>query len=372
MSDHYETLGVSKDASDADIKKAYRRLARKLHPDVSPGSEDEFKRVSLAYDVLSDPEKRRNYDMGGGENGQAGPGAGFGGFSDLFETFFGGGASAGGRPQPASRTRRGKDALVALRIDLATAAFGGTADVDIVTAHTCETCSGSGARPGTEVPTCSMCHGAGSVQQMTRTLLGQMVTNQTCPQCRGYGTVIEHPCVTCHGDGRVRADETITVKVPAGVRDGNRIQLSGRGEAGPGGGPRGDLFLEVIVEEHPVFTRDGADLRCTLAIPMTAAALGAEIPLETFDGEQIVEVRPGAQTGDVVRLRGLGAEQLRREGRGDIFVTLTVETPGALTEEQRELLEQLAQLRGESAPSGRAGDRHTGPFSRLREKFAGR
>ncbi|WP_291798976.1 molecular chaperone DnaJ [Brevibacterium sp.] len=371
MSDHYETLGVSKDASEADIKKAYRKLARRLHPDVSPGSEDEFKRVSLAYDVLSDPEKRRNYDMGGGENGQAGPGAGFGGFSDLFETFFGGGGG-GGRPQPASRTRRGKDALVALHIDLETAAFGGNADVQIVTANVCDSCEGSGARPGTDITTCPTCHGAGSVQQMARTLLGQMLTNQTCPQCRGYGTIIEHHCPNCHGDGRVRAEETITVKVPAGVRDGNRIQLSGRGEAGPGGGPRGDLFLEVIVEEHPGFERDGADFRCTLTIPMTAAALGAEIPLEPFAGEQTVEVRAGAQTGDVVRLRGLGAQQLRRDGRGDIYVTLSVETPTALTGEQRELLEQLAGMRGETQPAGRAGDRHSGPFSRLREKFAGR
>lgn len=207
---------------------------------------------------------------------------------------------------------------------------------------------------------------------MTRTLLGQMVTNQTCPQCGGYGTVIEDPCQSCHGDGRVRAEETITVKVPAGVRDGNRIQLSGRGEVGPGGGPRGDLYLEVIVEEHPVFTRDGSDLRCTLTIPMTAAALGATIPLETFDGEQGVDVRAGAQTGDTIRLKGLGAQQLRRDGRGDIFVTLAVETPTALTAEQRELLEKLAEARDETAPTGSAGETRHGPFSRLRERLAGR
>ena len=371
MSDHYETLGVSRDASDADIKKAYRKLARTLHPDVNPGHEDEFKAVSRAYDVLSDPQKRRNYDLGGGENGQPAGGAGFGGFSDLFETFFGGGGG-GGRPQPASRVRRGQDALVALHIDLRTAAFGGTADVEIVTADLCGTCEGEGTRAGTGISTCTVCDGHGSVQQMTRTLLGQMVTNQTCPKCGGYGTVIEDPCQNCHGDGRVRAEETITVKVPAGVRDGNRIQLSGRGEVGPGGGPRGDLFLEVIVEEHPVFTRDGADLRCTLTIPMTAAARGATIPLETFDGEQGIEVRAGAQTGDTIRVRGLGAQQLRREGRGDLFVTLAVATPTDLTAEQRTLLEQLAEARDETAPIGSAGETKHGPFSRLRERLAGR
>jgi molecular chaperone DnaJ len=371
VSDHYETLGVSRDASDADIKKAYRKLARTLHPDVNPGHEEEFKAVSRAYDVLSDPQKRRNYDLGGGENGQAAGGAGFGGFSDLFETFFGGGGG-GGRPQPASRVRRGQDALVALHIDLRTAAFGGTADVEIVTADLCGTCEGEGTRAGTGVSTCTVCDGHGSVQQMTRTLLGQMVTNQTCPKCGGYGTVIDDPCQNCHGDGRVRANETITVKVPAGVRDGNRIQLAGRGEVGPGGGPRGDLFLEVIVEEHPVFTRDGSDLRCTLTIPMTAAALGATIPLETFDGEQGIEVKAGAQTGDTIRVRGLGAQQLRREGRGDLFFTLAVETPTALDAQQRDLLRQLAEARDETAPTGSAGETKHGPFSRLRERLAGR
>ena len=234
-------------------------------------------------------------------NGQAGAGAGFGGFSDLFETFFGGGAG-GGRPRPASRTRRGKDALVALRVDLRTAAFGGTADVEVVSADVCGTCDGKGTREGTDVRTCTLCDGHGSVQQMTRTLLGQMVTNQTCPQCGGYGTVIEDPCQSCHGDGRVRAEETITVKVPAGVRDGNRIQLSGRGEVGPGGGPRGDLYLEVIVEEHPVFTRDGSDLRCTLTIPMTAAALGAHDP-----------------TRDLRRRAGRGRARRCADGRPDQF-----------------------------------------------------
>lgn len=372
MSDHYETLGVSRSATDEEIKKAYRKLARKLHPDVNPGREDEFKAVSHAYDVLSDPAKRRNYDMGGGESGQGFPQGGFGGFSDIFETFFGG--AGGGPTEPASRRRRGRDALVSLEIDLQTAAFGGTAEVPVVTADLCSDCDGEGCRPGTGMRTCDLCRGTGSVQQMTRTLLGQMVTNQTCRHCGGYGSIIEDPCRNCHGDGRVRAEQTITVKVPAGVGDGTRIQLSGRGEVGPGGGPRGDLFLEVAVTSHPVFTRDGDDLRAEVTVPMTAAALGASIPLETFDGERTLAVAAGTQTGETIRLRGLGATRLRSETRGDLFVTIAVETPGALDSEQRELLERLAELRGETAPVAEVGAAaaKSGPFSRLRDRFSGR
>lgn len=370
MSDHYETLGVARDASQDEIKKAYRKMARKLHPDVNPGHEDEYKKVSVAYEVLSDSEKRRNYDNGGGEYGQGFPQQNFGGFSDLFESFFGGAAGQGAGP--ASRKRRGKDALLDIHIDLKTAAFGGTKDVDIVTADSCETCHGEGTRPGTSPQTCSLCHGAGHIQQMTRTLLGQMMTNQVCTNCGGYGTVIPDPCPTCDGDGRVRTNRTITIKIPAGVGDGNRIQLANQGEVGPGAGPSGDLYVDVTVDPDPVFTRDGDNLRASLSVPMTAAALGATVDLETFDGTEEITIDPGLQSGTEKRLSGLGATKLRRNSRGDLIVTIHVETPAKLNGEQKELLSKLAELRGETEPEARTTTHAKSPFSKLREKFAGR
>ncbi|MGO1917270.1 MAG: molecular chaperone DnaJ [Brevibacterium aurantiacum] len=372
MADHYETLGVSKDASAAEIKSSYRKLARKYHPDVNPGHEDEFKAISLAYDVLSDSEKRRNYDMGGGENGQGFPagGGGFGGFGDIFETFFGGGAGSAGGPMP--RTQRGKDALVGVNIDLETAAFGGNIDLDVATAVVCDTCSGAGTQQGTSVETCTLCHGAGSVQRMTRTLLGQMVTNQTCNSCHGYGTVIPNPCLNCQGDGRVRKQRTMKIRIPAGVSDGTRIQLSSQGEVGPGGGPAGDLFVEVMVTRHEVFQRDGDNLRASVSVPMTAAALGASIPFDTFDGTQDLSIEAGIQSGTVVKLPGLGASRLRSETRGDLLITVDVITPDKLDDEQKDLLSQLAKLRDEETPRAQITTQNRGMFSRMREKFAGR
>ncbi|MCT1445947.1 molecular chaperone DnaJ [Brevibacterium casei] len=370
MADHYETLGVSKDASAAEIKKSYLKLARKYHPDVNPGYDEEFKSISLAYEVLSDPQKRRNYDMGGGENGQGFPAGGFGGFGDIFETFFGGGGGSAGGPIP--RTQRGKDALVGVNIDLRTAAFGGTVDLDVTTAVVCETCSGAGTQDGTSIETCSLCHGSGSIQRMTRTLLGQMVTNQTCNQCHGFGTVIPHPCLNCQGDGRVRKQRTMKIRIPAGVSDGTRIQLSAQGEVGPGGGPAGDLFVEVMVTRHEVFRRDGDNLRAAVSVPMTAAALGARIPFETFDGTQDLDIEPGTQSGTVVRLPGLGATRLRTETRGDLLITVEVTTPDRLDDEQRELLARLATVRGEETPRAQITTENRGMFSRMREKFAGR
>lgn len=375
MSDHYETLGVSRNASDDEIKRAYRKLARKYHPDVNPGHDDEFKAVSVAYEVLSDPSKRRNYDAGGGEYGQGfGAGGADFGFSDLFETFFGGGAGGGRRaPGPASRKRVGNDALISVTIDLRTSVFGGTEDLDITTAEVCSTCNGAGTRPGTDVKTCTLCHGQGSVQQMTRTLLGQMVTNQTCSNCGGYGTVITDPCNSCHGDGRVRTRRTLSVKIPAGVKDGTRILLAGQGEVGPGGGPAGDLHLEVTVKEHSVFSRDGDDLRATLTVPMTAAALGATMSLDTFDGEKTLEVPAGTQSGTVERMSGLGATRLRHGSRGDLLITINVAIPDKLDDQQRELLQKLAAARGEESPEPVLGDQpaaKTSRFSRFKERFS--
>ncbi|QCP05927.1 molecular chaperone DnaJ [Brevibacterium sp. CS2] len=372
MSDHYATLGVDRDATPDEIKKAYRRLARKLHPDVNPGHEAEFKEVAVAYEILSDPNKRQTYDLGGSGSGQGFGGGDFGGFSDLFETFFGGGMGGAGRTQPASRQRRGKDALIEVEIDLETAVFGDTETVEIVTAEVCGTCDGDGARPGTSAETCSLCHGTGSIQQMTRTLLGQMVTNQTCNNCGGYGTRITDPCTSCGGDGRVRAERSLPVRIPAGVSDGVRIKLAGQGEVGPGGGPPGDLYLEIRVIDHPVFTRDGDHLRCMLTVPMTAAALGSAVQLETFDGVQTIEIEPGLQSGTVKRLPGLGATRLRHSSRGDMLVTVVVQTPNKLDARQRELLEQLAEARDEVEPEAIVGEQSKSRFSRIRERFAGR
>ena len=368
MSDHYETLGVPRDASDDDIKRAYRKLARKYHPDVNPGHEDEFKAVAVAYEVLSDSTKRRNYDNGGGEYGQGfGGGADFG-FSDLFETFFSGGGSSRG---PASRRQRGKDALIGVNIDLRTAVFGGAEDIELNTAAACETCHGEGTRPGTHPQTCSLCGGSGSVQQMARTLLGQMLTNQTCSNCAGYGTVIPDPCNSCHGQGRVRTKKTLSVKIPAGVKDGTRIVLAGQSEVGPGGGPAGDLHVELSVDPDPVFTRDGDNLRATLTIPMTAATLGTIVSVDTLDGEQKLDVAAGTQSGSVTRMTGLGATKLRTSNRGDLLITVRVETPKKLDDEQRALLADLARLRGEENPQAVLGEpaESKSRFSRFKERF---
>ncbi|GAB3242829.1 molecular chaperone DnaJ [Kineococcus gypseus] len=372
MSDYYDVLGVSRDASAEDIKRAYRKLARKLHPDVTsdPDAGDRFKEVSQAYETLSNPDKRAQYDRGGAQGGAAGFGQGFG-FSDIMDAFFGQGGAGGGRG-PVSRTQRGQDALIRVDVDLAEAAFGGERQIQVDTAVLCPTCKGTCCQPGTEPATCDICHGQGSVQRVVRSLLGQVMTTSPCPTCHGFGTVLPSPCQECSGEGRVRARRPLTIRVPAGVETGTRIQLASQGEVGPAGGPPGDLYVEVHERPHPVFTRRGDDLLCTLEVPMTAAALGASIPLETLDGTEEVEVRPGAQAGEVVTLKQKGVEHLRSAGRGDLQVTLEVSTPRDLDDEQEELLRRLAELRGEVRPAGRLAPAHQGVFSKLRGRFGGR
>lgn len=350
MSDYYELLGVSRQASAEEIKKAYRKKARQLHPDVAgPGHEEEFKEVQVAYSVLSDEEKRQTYDLGGEDALRGGGGfpPGFSGdFSDLggiFQTFFGGGGSRG----PASRARRGQDGLVAVQVSLADVAFGATKTVPIDTYVTCTTCGGSCCAPGTEPVTCSQCNGQGSVQRVQRSFLGSVMTSSPCPTCQGFGTVIVTPCKDCDGEGRKHVRKDIEVNVPAGVSTGTRIRMSGRGEAGVAGGPAGDLYVVVEEQPHPTLERQGDDLRTELRVPMTAAALGASFPVETLDGERSVSVRPGTQSGDDIRLDGLGVGRLRRSGRGNLYVTVVVETPTKLSERQEELLKELAALRGE-------------------------
>jgi molecular chaperone DnaJ len=371
--DYYEVLGVARDASADDIKRAYRRLARQYHPDVNGNSDDQetFKAVSNAYEVLSDPRKREMYDLGGDplrSSSGAGPGGAAGDFTftDIFDAFFGQTSSRG----PRSRTRRGQDALLRIEVDLAAALFGTTEEIQVDTAVACPTCQGAGTADGADFVTCDVCRGRGEISHVQRSFLGQVMTTRPCPQCRGFGTVNPRPCPECAGDGRVRTRRTLSIEVPAGVDSGTRLQLVGQGEVGPGGGPAGDLYVEVHVEPHPVFSREGDDLQCTLRVPMSAAALGTTVELETLDGPRTVQVAPGTQFGEHIVLPDLGAPRLRGRGRGDLNVVVEVQTPTGLSDQQRDLLAQLAAARGEEKVVGPTAEQPAGGFfSRLRGKF---
>jgi len=348
MADLYETLGVSRDAHSDEIKRAYRKLARELHPDINPDPkvQERFKEVTAAYDVLSDPQKRQQYDMGGSFGGGFGGGfnGGFG-FNDIMDAFFGQGATNRG---PRSRARAGQDALIRVEIDLAEACFGTEREITVESAVLCEKCSGSGCQDGTSPSVCGICKGRGETQQVTRSILGQVMTSRPCAACQGYGTTISNPCRECHGDGRVRSRQTIKVEIPGGVETGNRIQLSGRGEVGPGGGPAGDLYVEIIQREHEYLVRDGDTLHLALSIPFTAAALGTKAKINTLDGEEEIEVKAGIQSGSKIALKNKGVTRLRGSGRGDLIVHIEVVTPTKLSREEEDLLRKLASLRGEN------------------------
>ncbi|WP_435300337.1 molecular chaperone DnaJ [Timonella sp. A28] len=370
MNDYYATLGVERNATQDEIKKAYRKLARKLHPDVAgPDAEDEFKEVQRAYDVLSSPDKRQQYDLG---SDPTAPGGGMGGgfgFQDIFETFFGGGQQQRG---PIPRARRGQDSLLRVDIELSDAAFGVTKSIDVDTAVVCGTCSGSCCASGSSPVTCGVCHGTGTMQRVARSFLGQVMTTSPCSACQGFGTTIPNPCAECSGEGRVRSRRTIKVEIPAGVETGVRIKMTGQGEVGPAGGPAGDLYFEIREKKHPIFARLGDDISCTIEVPMTAAALGTVLELETLDGMREIDLAPGTQPGQIITLRDLGVAHLHGSGRGDLNITIEVTIPTHLDDEQTELLRSLATLRGEERPAGRVSGNHSGVFSRLKEKLSGR
>lgn len=373
MNDYYADLGVSREATAQDIKRAYRKMARTLHPDVNPGpeAEAEFKKVSQAYDVLSDATKRTSYDRG--QDPYAGADQSFGqgfSFSDIMDAFFGGTAASGRGPR--SRVQRGQDALVRMDIDLRTAVFGGQETLVIDTAVRCSTCTGSGSQPGTGTRTCTGCGGRGEIQSVQRSFLGQVMTTRACHECRGFGGIIEQPCVDCAGEGRVRSRRDLTLKVPAGVDSGTRIQLSGEGEVGPGGGGSGDLYVEIAVRPHETFRRRGDDLHCSVQVPMTAAALGATLTVDTFDGPTEVDLKPGTQAQDMITRVDQGVTHLRGTGRGDLVVHIDVRVPTKLDDRQRELLVQFAEERGESHPEGRMAPASSGIFGKLKEAFSAR
>jgi molecular chaperone DnaJ len=368
MQDFYEILGVSRSSTDDEIKKAYRALARQYHPDANPddpAAEAHFKEVSVAYETLRDPEKRRRYDTFGPEG--LGAAAGFGGaefgLNDLFDAFFGG--DAFGRGRGPVGPPRGQDAETVMDLTFEEAAFGAKRSLDLAMPVECETCSGSGAAKGTHAETCPTCNGAGEVRQTRRSILGQLVTSGPCPQCSGLGSIVPSPCPTCRGEGRHRGSRQLDVEVPAGIDDGQRLRLTGRGPAGPRGGAAGDLYVGVRLAPDPRFERRGDDLYALQRIALTQAALGTKLEIDTLDGPEPLEVVPGTQPGAVLRIRGHGMPSLRSGRRGDLIVQLDVEIPTNLTSEQAELLVQFAELRGEDVTS----PKDHGLFSRIKSAF---
>jgi molecular chaperone DnaJ len=372
--DYYEVLGVNRDASDEEIKKAYRKLAMKFHPDRNPDSkesEEKFKEAKEAYEVLSESEKRRAYDAYGfaGVNPQMGAGfgegaAGFGGFAeafgDIFSDIFGGGQGRG-----RSSVYRGADLRYNLEISLEQAARGTETKIRIPTMETCETCHGSGAKAGTSPKTCETCHGSGSV----RLSQGFFSIQQTCPTCHGSGKMIVDPCATCRGAGRVKKHKTLAVKIPAGVDEGDRIRLSGEGEAGVNGGPPGDLYVVIHLKAHGVFQRDGDDLHCEMPISFTLAALGGEIEIPTLDGSAKVKIPAETQTGQVFRLRGKGIKGVRSSYPGDLLCEVVIETPVRLNDRQKELLRELEE--STKKDDARHSPRAKSFMEKVREFFAG-
>jgi len=363
--DYYEVLGVPKNASDDDIKKAYRKHAMKHHPDRNQGdsaskSEEKFKECKEAYEMLSDPQKRAAYDQYGhagvdpnmgGRHGADGFSGGFAeAFGDIFGDIFGGVGGAGARRGPnGQQVYRGSDLSYAMEITLEEAANGKETQIRIPSYESCETCKGSGAKPGTSPINCTTCHGSGTVQMRQ----GFFSIQQTCPTCHGSGKIIPEPCQTCHGQGRLKRNKTLEVKIPAGINEGMRIRSSGNGEPGPNGGPNGDLYIEIRIKQHEIFERDGDDLHCTVPVGMTAAALGGAVEVPTLGGKAEIDLPEGTQHGKTFRLRGKGIKGVRSSYPGDLYCHVSIETPIKLTEHQRKLLKELDES------FRKAGDRHS-------------
>jgi molecular chaperone DnaJ len=357
--DYYEILGVARGATDEEIKRSFRKLAQQWHPDVNTSNEADlrFKEINEAYQVLSDPQRRQAYDMFGHAGvGGAGQGfdpfggfggqAGFGGFGDLFDAFFGGAAGGAGRRQ---RVPTGADLRYDLRLTFAESINGAEKEIEFTALARCETCNGSGAEPGTQPVTCPRCSGTGELRAVRSTMLGQIVNVTMCDRCHGTGKVVETPCHTCRGDGRVERKRRLRVTVPAGIDDGHQIRLTGEGEAAPRGGVPGSLYVVAHVAPHPLLRRQDTELYYELELSITQAALGASVRVPTADGEETVDIRPGTQAGSEIRLRGRGVPHLRRAGaRGDVHVLVDVRVPTRLSNRQRELLEQLAAEMGEA------------------------
>ena len=366
--DYYDILGVPRGASDDDIKRSFRKLAQQWHPDVNTSHEADtrFKEINEAYQVLSDPQRRQAYDMfghaaaGAGATGfdpfggfGAGQAGGFQGFGDIFDAFFGGTAGAGRRPHVPT----GADLRYDLQVTFAESIGGVDKEVEFTALSRCETCAGTGAEPGTSPTTCPKCQGTGELRQVRSTVLGQIVNVVACDRCRGTGKIVETPCHTCRGDGRVERKRTLRVSVPAGIDDSHQIRLSGEGEAAPRGGVPGNLYVVIHVTPHPQLRRRDAELYFDLPISITQAALGARMTIPTADGEDEIEIRPGTQSGSEIRLRGKGVPHLRRAGsRGDLHVMVEVRVPSKLSARQRELLEQLAVEMGETEDAAAAPD----------------
>jgi molecular chaperone DnaJ len=350
--DLYEILGVRRDATQEDIKRAYRRLARELHPDVngSPDAEHRFKEVAGAYEILSDPGRRQQYDAFGERGGPAG--SPFGDVQDIFDMFFGGGFAGSRRTRPRSRAAHGEDVFVTVPLSFREAAFGAHRDLPIDVLETCERCLGNGSEPGSAPTSCRTCGGSGVVQEMRRSVFGQLMTSRECVVCQGTGLEITDPCGTCGGEGRLAAERTIPVDVPPGVADGMELRVAAAGHAGRGGGPAGDLYLTLRVEASPVFERRGQDLVAALDVSMTQAALGADVQVETLDGPETIRIQPGTESGSIIRLRGRGVPNLNRRGRGDLFLRVDVRVPSDLRRKEKDLLRQLADLRGEGEGNG--------------------
>ena len=365
--DYYEVLGVEKSASDDEIKKAYRKQAKKYHPDMNPGdkeAEAKFKEVNEAYEVLSDKEKRSRYDQFGhagvDPNFGAG-GGGFGGFdmgdlNDIFGSFFGGGFGGGyggfgGQPRP-NAPQKGESLRVNLTITFEEAAFGCEKSIDLNRTEQCDTCHGSGCQPGTTADTCPECHGSGQVQIRRQTPLGVMATSTTCSKCGGTGKIIHSPCTACHGNGSIRKKSRVTVTIPAGIDDGQAINMRGKGNAGKNGGPAGDLIVGIRVKSHPHFMREGTTVLYEQPVSFYQAAMGAELEIPTIDGKVKYNLPAGTQTGTTFRLRGKGIPELHGRGRGDQYVTVTVKVPTSLNSDQKEALNAFGKAMGETVTEG--------------------